>query len=724
MTAPTVLRADIQGLRAVAVGAVVLDHTVAWPSGGFLGVDVFFVISGFLITGLLIREAERSGRIDFRAFYVRRVKRILPLAVVVLAATVVAARLTVNAARAGQIGVDALWAAAFGANVRFERAGTDYFQSQGPVSPLQHFWSLSVEEQFYFVWPAVIAVVLVATRRASDRARRLALGGVLGAGVAASFVVAVVVTAANPTSAYFSTATRSWELGAGALLAVMAPTLAGLPGAARTVLCWSGLAGIGASLFLLDDSFPLPGPWALAPVLATAAVIASGTGSTGSSQPWCPLLSNPLAQRLGTLSYALYLWHFPVVILGATLLPDAPWAPAVLIAFSVVLSAASHALIEMPALRSPWPTTGLSPERRRRRWSAWRAEVGPGVRRAGLGVLVGATTLGLAAALLPGESPVAPVLPPAAAAAGAVTPNPSATADAAAEATAGPAVAALQTEIRAALAANSWPALDPSLDSVLDGSREGSDVLRCGEADERRIPQEECTWGAADAESTAVLVGDSTAMHYLDSLVGVATSENSGLRLQNRAMFACPFVAVPIRNDTAGILARCAQHNSETVEFLRQSKPDLVIVTNSYQELTDDDTGAPVTAERWSGGLAEHLGAIPDESKIALLAPPPDEADIVACYTPRSTPANCLTRTQKTWFTRFDSDSTVIEKRTGVVVDPRPMLCASDLCPAFIGTAPVKEDRVHLTTAFAKKIVPAVDELLREAGALPAKKGS
>ena len=227
----TAFRADIQGMRAVAVTAVILAHATGRPAGGFVGVDVFFVISGFLITGLLLREHERSGRISLPAFFGRRIKRILPASLVVLAATVALASWLFNAPRALATWWDAVSAALLVSNWRFEASGTDYFHATDAASPLQHFWSLSIEEQFYLVWPVLLVVLLaVAARGARPVLRsRIVVGGVLVVLIAASFAVAVWQSGAAPQAAYFATGARVWELGAGALLAVCAPLLARLP---------------------------------------------------------------------------------------------------------------------------------------------------------------------------------------------------------------------------------------------------------------------------------------------------------------------------------------------------------------------------------------------------------------------------------------------------------------------------------------------------------------
>ena len=174
------VRGDIQGLRMVAVGAVVLDHLFHRPSGGFVGVDIFFVISGFLITGLLLREASRDGRISIVNFYRRRIRRIVPAATVVLVVTLVTSAILMSSSRAKSVALDALTSSLFVSNWRFAEAGTDYFQMGSATSPLQHFWSLSVEEQFYFVWPLLMILVLAVSARMRFGQQRLLIGLAIG----------------------------------------------------------------------------------------------------------------------------------------------------------------------------------------------------------------------------------------------------------------------------------------------------------------------------------------------------------------------------------------------------------------------------------------------------------------------------------------------------------------------------------------------------------------
>lgn len=348
-------RPDLQGMRAIAVLSVFAYHLFDWPSGGFVGVDVFFVLSGFFITGLLIRERTTTGGLSFKNFYIRRARRILPSALLVIIVTLAASYLLFPAARAKSTLLDGLYAAAFASNFRFEAVGADYFQQGQPPSPLQHYWSLSIEEQFYFLWPALLVLIFALTRRYRQKGKgwvhQWGLFGAMSLIVLASFGWALVLSATDPNSAYFSSLTRVWELGVGAMLAIAGPWLARIPESARPVMAYLGLAGVAASFFLIDSTVQFPAPWAALPVLSTALVVASfhGTPVRGMA-----LLTNPVARYFGDTSYTLYLWHWPVITLLLTVIPRGPLFYCLAIVLALGLTAATFHFYENPIRQSHW----------------------------------------------------------------------------------------------------------------------------------------------------------------------------------------------------------------------------------------------------------------------------------------------------------------------------------------------------------------------------------
>jgi peptidoglycan/LPS O-acetylase OafA/YrhL len=348
-------RPDIQGLRAIAVLAVLADHLAGWPKGSFVGVDIFFVISGYLITGILVREFETRQTISFLGFYARRIKRILPAGLFVIGVTVCATRVLAGIDRYHFTAADAIAAVEFRANWHFAQTGVNYFNQSLPPSPLQHYWSLSVEEQFYFVWPWLLLGLLLAGRRLRwwrHEHTRLVAGIAIAVISGASLAWAFAETASNPTAAYFSTFDRAWELGLGALISIAGPRIGRADPRLRRAVTLVGLLGILISLLVVPSSSGFPAPWALLPTLCTAAVLATGAGLTGRSL--LPL-TNPVSQYLGNLSYSLYLWHFPVVVLIVTVVPRysaAYWLAGLALIFG--LSAASFHLLEQPARRATW----------------------------------------------------------------------------------------------------------------------------------------------------------------------------------------------------------------------------------------------------------------------------------------------------------------------------------------------------------------------------------
>jgi peptidoglycan/LPS O-acetylase OafA/YrhL len=338
-------RDDLQGLRAVAVLLVVLGHAgIPFLGGGYVGVDVFFVLSGFLITGLLLSQAARDGRVRLGEFYVRRARRILPAAVLALVATDIAAHRLLNFVRAREAVHDSVWAAFFAANVHFARAGSDYFAQGQPPSPVQHFWTLAVEEQFYLVWPALLGLALLVAAL-----RRRLLWIVIVAG-AASLAWSVHATAADRTSAYFSTSARAWELALGAALAIGAFRLPAFAG-------WIGLGCIAAAGIAYSGSTAFPGYAAMLPTVGAALVIAARRGSASRALAVAPM------RYVGDRSYALYLWHWPVLVIAAGYAGHELSTPTRLglLAGAFLLSIVTYALFENPIRHMRWraPTGAL-----------------------------------------------------------------------------------------------------------------------------------------------------------------------------------------------------------------------------------------------------------------------------------------------------------------------------------------------------------------------------
>ena len=352
-------RADIQGLRAVAVLLVVLVHAgVGFVPGGYVGVDVFFVLSGFLITGLLLAEARARSSISLVDFYLRRARRILPAAALTLLATDVAALFLLNFVRARTTVQDSLSAAGFASNFRFAARGVDYFAQNQPPSPVLHYWSLSVEEQFYFVWPLLLSIALFGIalgrrHRIATKLQERRLLRVVVVLAAASLAWSMHLTTTVPSTAYFSPFTRAWELALGATIAVCAATLARTPPMVRLAMGWAGLLAIAFAAITFSDRTPFPGSFALVPTVGTALAIIAGMGDRTPRLAVSRLLALRPMCIIGDRSYTLYLWHWPVLILAAAYMGGtlSVGVKLGLMVGAFLLSCVSYSLVENPIRR-------------------------------------------------------------------------------------------------------------------------------------------------------------------------------------------------------------------------------------------------------------------------------------------------------------------------------------------------------------------------------------
>ena len=688
------MRWDVQGLRALAVIAVVVDHLYAWPGGGFVGVDVFFVISGFLITGILVRRHESTGGIGWAWFYARRAKRILPASLLVLAFSVVSAGLTFNGPRAHGVRTDALWAALFGANWRFLAQSTDYFAAAGPVSPLQHFWSLSVEEQFYFVWPWLMVAVyaLLLSRSASRRRAHVVIGVVLAVVSVASFAWALVETRDDAVRAYFDTFARVWELGLGALLAVSTPLLVRIPRRLRPGLAWAGLLGIVASLWVVSPA-GFPAPVVALPVLSTALVIAAGTMSEPRAQQrflWP--LTNRVSNYVGDISYSLYLWHFPLIVLGASLLGTTMADRLLVLVTSLAVASFSYYFIEDPLRRITWtlrrehgaPRTGL------------RDVYGTSHGTAGL-VALGLVNIALAAAVLsPPEPPKTfDVSAP-------IRPQQGQTQHEA------PAQDRLSNRIAHALSADSWPSLTPTIDDTLTSPMVPAEDLACAGV-QQAVDVGACTWGPDTAPRRAVMLGDSISMIYTPVLRTIL-AKDPDWSLTSVGAIGCPFVDSEDVDLGAATYADCEAHRQGAIAAINELQPDVIFVAQEPRTHLD---GSPFPPDEWNAAVRRELAKLHTDAHLVFLGEPPPAADPAQCYTPGSTPGDCVSTVTSLWRSRQEALASSARAVDGTYIDPEDWFCESGYCPEFVGTTPVRKDDSHFTPDYGQLIVPAVAESLR-----------
>ncbi|MFJ6535595.1 acyltransferase family protein [Paenarthrobacter sp. NPDC091711] len=708
-------RLDIQGLRALAVLSVIADHLFKFPAGGFVGVDVFFVISGFLITGLLIREHARTGRISFVDFYRRRVRRITPVAVLVLAVTVAASWTIYTLTRAQAVTVDAVWSFFFAANWHLALVGTDYMQNEGPVSPLQHYWSLAVEEQYYMVWPIVMVAILgFGFRSARQQAlRRTVLVSALVLLTVGSFAWALLESASAPSWAYFSTFSRAWELGIGAILAASIGLLNRIPQRARPILGWAGFLGILLSFFVITPESTFPAPGAALPVLATALVIASGTGS---SREFLKPLTNKVTSYIGDISYSLYLWHWPVIILLTAYVPATqPIYFYLALAVSGGLSILSYHLVEERIRRSSWldPKKKLSPRQRRGfrlpqlPWRNGFPERGPVIVLAVLAVTTGGMTL---AALTFSPAPSTPTL--------VVAPNPSASVSTE-DPKLSPAVQGVQDKISASLAATSWPDLDPSLDA-LGNSAWAPEVFtdRC-----LTVPEDKwgvnCVYGDKNSVKVAVVMGDSMAASWMPAIRGAL--EPQGYRIEMLTRSACPVFNVVLTKDQDA----CASHRDASIQYVVENKPDLVIISNLDSignTVAGKDTALAMV--EWESAGKDSLTKLGNGSRIVMLSVPPRGPNLNDCAVAGSTPQTCTAEIPTFWRSVTSREKAAVEAVKASIpvqyIDVANWFCTpQSVCPPAIGNNPVRVDGIHMVGSYTATLSTVMGEVLSAIPATP-----
>ena len=346
-------RRDIQGLRAVAILLVVLYHGGFHVRGGFSGVDVFFAISGFVITGTLLRELARTGTISLRMFYARRVRRLLPALALMVAFVALVGILATPIAALGITSRTGVFASIFGANFYLSHLGTGYFDTSSSLDPLLHTWTLGVEEQFYVVFPTLLLVSWLVGRRIGTRWARPTAIAAIAAVSLASAVLALAfwrhtIGGANAVQyGFYLSPARAWEFGAGALVALCAPLAARVPRALALVLGVAGAIAIGLGAGMLTSLNASPVRLAL-PVLGSCALLAAGTANDRGVSRLLGL--GPLAW-LGDLSYSWYLWHWPLIVFAKALWPQAGAAAPVAAALSLLPAWASYRWVEQPIRR-------------------------------------------------------------------------------------------------------------------------------------------------------------------------------------------------------------------------------------------------------------------------------------------------------------------------------------------------------------------------------------
>ena len=691
-------RPDIEGLRAVAVLAVVLFHAgVPGVPGGFVGVDVFFVVSGFLITGMLWREVRDTGRVRLARFYGARARRLLPAGIAVLVVTAVASAWVLPPLQARAVLGDAVASALYAGNYRFAVQGTDYLAADTPPSPFQHFWSLGVEEQFYLVWPALLILVAWATsrRRGQAAVRRSVLPYLLVLAVIAvgSFAVSYLWTATLPAWAFFSLPSRAWELAAGGLVALTAGAWRRLPSGPAAVATWTGVALVVVACVRLGESTAFPGVAALVPVLGTALVL--GGGCAAPRWGAGAVLATPPLRAMGRLSYSWYLWHWPVLLLapplvGGTLELGGRLAAAVL--------ALGLAMMTLWCVENPIRFAA------RLRRSAGRSLLLGG----------GVTVAGVAAGLVLATFVPVPVGQGAAAAEPTIRVADSA--DVPAEDPQEAALRAVTAQVQAAVtAATTVQAVPANLSpSIVDAPAAKPAVFVNGCVRSwLGTGQDECASGDPAATRTMAVVGDSHAAMWQPGLEQVAVGQH--WRLETMAKVLCPLLDLPTQSPYLGReYTECHEWRTQILDRLRAERPQLIVV--DMVRRYGLDYGFTVYGPDWLAALTRTVAELRATGAVVLvLGPVPDpHGNVPTCLSEHLDSAMACAPARAVGMNEagIQAEAAATTAGGGQYAPLTDLFCAATTCPVVVGNQLVFRDDNHVSIDYAQFLAPVLAALM------------
>lgn len=733
---PAGFRGDIEGLRAIAVLAVLAYHAgVPGLTGGYVGVDVFLVVSGFLITSLLVREARATGSIALGTFWARRVRRLVPASALVVVVTVVASRWLVDPLTQRDVAWDGVLAAlGFVINTVFTFRSVDYLTAV--EGPFQHYWSLALEETFYLVWPVVVMVCL---RRRAARSGTTLLTTVAIAAWAASLIACVRLTRPSDNAvAFFLLPTRAWELLTGALLALAVTRLRMSPRTQRSlgVVGWAGMVAIVAAIVVFDRATAFPGFAAMLPVGATAAVLSARNATDGPRR----LLERAPLQWLGARSYTIYLWHWPVLVLPAQRFgPLALPQRLALTGAAVLLAAGTYELFENRIRHDRWLSA-----RRGRTLALGGLMIGNAALAGGLLLVLqprldagdtaaAATPITLAASpalatpsvgevtvppvdAVPGEATaIAPAegSPPTAVPAAAPSPTPAESATTSPRPSAQEALAAATATARTAMeqgvqVAEVPPNLRPSLRKA--GSDRPSIYQGACVLDPGVTRLGDCIFGAVDSPTTIVLIGDSHAAQWFPGLEAAAL--RNGWRLEVITKKGCPAIDFATYDTDGRERSECGPWRAKVLERLATERPALVILA-SYRYRLVQDPPRPDDVAEWRAGLESTLPLVrPLAGRVLLIGDTPNPSgDVPSCLAGHLRSAgDCLrdrAAAEKPEITAIERE--VAAANGAAYASSADWLCGAVACPLIVGDVLLYRDDNHLTATAAEWLSPLLE---------------
>ena len=671
------LRPEIQALRAVAVLVVVVYHL--WPktlTGGFVGVDVFFVISGFLITAHLLREVDRTGRVSLPRFWAKRIRRLLPASLTVLAASALGVFFIVPQMYWEQFFHEIAASAVYAQNWVLAASSIDYLAAENVASPVQHFWSLSVEEQFYLVWPILIGAIALVAGRLSATARRTLVFVALVVVAAASFAYSVGYTASNPGEAYFATTTRAWEFAAGGLLAVVGATAQRVPDALRTLVAYAGWAGIAYAVATYSGQTPFPGSAALLPVLATIAVIWAGNPASALSPN--RLMGLPPIQFVGNISYSVYLWHWPMIVFFTFFFTELENSTRIaIIVASIALAWLTTVLIENPA-------------------RDWKVLVNRKPRYTALAMVVAMIAVAVPATL--GSQQMAQQAT--------VETARAATAVASADECFGASAFAVP---EGACDSVEHAELTPAASFAVDDEAE---VYTNGcYSDLVTADLNTCVVGDAASAMDVALIGDSHAASWYPAMKAIADEKAWSLSPYMKS--SCPMSVATKEDDTADVERSCSRWNDSLAEELAaQPEPlDLVVLAHSAvgDKYGSDKDAIEGFREAWAPLVARG-------TQVVVIRDIPQMEESTNLCISKTSGADAACDRPESEAVHDDLMVEAAQDQAGVtVVDMNDFFCQDGTCTPVVGGVIGYRDSHHITATYALTLAPYLDERLEAA---------
>ncbi|THV28028.1 acyltransferase family protein [Glycomyces paridis] len=670
-------RPDIQGLRAVAVLLVLLSHAgFGFFAGGYVGVDVFFVLSGFLITSLLVKEVFDTGKVSIAGFYARRARRILPAASLVTVATIAGAWLWFPITRLEAVMQDAFTVIVYVVNYRLIAQESEYLNADQMPSPFQQYWSLAVEEQFYLVWPLLLLGLLLLVKK--DPRRLVAAGAALAAAVLViSLVASVFVTEQAPTAAYYGAHTRAWELAAGALLALSLPVLKRTPKYLAWVLGIVGLAAIVGAGVLYSEATPFPGYTAILPVVGTMLVITAG--SAPGATPAARLLGTGPFQFVGRISYSLYLWHWPVLILVPLAVDAEPS-----IALNVVLILGSFALAQLSYRYVEQPVRTAKPFKSGK---VWGLVVGVVCSVVSVAVVVAAVTTGPVAGDADDDDPPVEAIEE---------------------------VSAMELALTEGLTLETVPEDVVEVLGGIQDDRGGVFDNGCLLPFDATEPADDCVFGDTDADTTVVLMGDSHAAQWFPAVEAIALE--AGWRLVVHTKGSCPVASVTVDNDAVdGRYGECDDWRAAVLDEIDELEPAMVIVSSSlsYDLRGVDEGGSEEWAAGWSRAARRLVAASPNVVALTDTPRAPfDAADCLALHLEEATECVFPSEPAMLDLDWREAEADAWEREGIASVDTTGWFCIDGSCPAVVSDTLVYRDSNHITHQYMAVLQPLLAEAL------------